>query len=49
LGLAPPEANKAAAGLVPEAMEQLANKTPDPSATEESWTRMVMEMSISGI
>ena len=31
LSLAPAEANKAAAGLVPGTIEQLANKTADPS------------------
>ena len=31
LGLAPAEANKAAAGLVPQTMQQLATKTADPS------------------
>lgn len=31
LGLAPAEANKAAASLVPQTMEQLATKTADPS------------------
>ncbi|HET9276542.1 MAG TPA: hypothetical protein VFN95_00100 [Flavitalea sp.] len=31
LGLSPAEANKAAAGLVPQTMQQLATKTADPS------------------
>lgn len=31
LGVAPAEANKAAASLVPQTMQQLANKTADPS------------------
>ena len=31
MGLAADEANKAAAGLVPQIMQQLANKTADPS------------------
>ena len=31
LGLAPAEANRAAAGLVPQTMQQLATKTADPS------------------
>jgi len=31
LGVAPAEANKAAAALVPQTMQQLANKTADPS------------------